>query len=184
MKRGRKEPLKIPEGVIAEIEGQQITVKGPKGNLKLILRQEISIRIEDNKIFVERKSNNSRALSLYGLTRTLIGNMMYGVTSGWNKGLLLTGVGYRAKIEGDSLILNVGFSHPVIFKAKEGIAFEVKENRINVKGPDKQLVGETAAQIRRTRPVEPYKGKGIRYVGEIVRKKAGKTAKTAGPTTK
>lgn len=180
MSRIGQKPVKILEGTTVTVDKNQVTVTGPKGSLYFSFRPEIAVKVEGNNILVERVSSTPKAKSLHGLSRTLIENMIMGVTSGWNKGLELVGVGYRASVEGDKLVLNVGFSHPVNFPAPAGITFEVLENtKINVKGFDKQLVGETAAQIRKIRPPEPYKGKGIRYIGEVVRRKAGKAAAKA-----
>ena len=181
MSRIGKKPVKISEGVIVTVNNHDVTVVGPKGTLSTSFRPEVSIKVDGGNILVERVSETPKAKALHGLSRTLVENMVMGVTSGWNKGLELVGVGYRATLEGTTLVLNVGFSHQVKFPAPEGITFEISDNtKINVRGIDKQLVGETAAKVRRVRPPEPYKGKGIRYVGEIIRKKAGKTAKAAG----
>ncbi|MBI3559314.1 50S ribosomal protein L6 [Candidatus Gottesmanbacteria bacterium] len=185
MSRIGKKPVKVPEGVTVTVSEQTVSAVGPKGNLVLKVRPEIEIKISNNKILVERVAETPKAKALHGLTRTLVENLVMGVDKGWNKGLELVGVGYRAALEGTTLVLNVGFSHQVKFPAPEGITFELLENnRINIRGIDKQLVGETAARVRRIKPPEPYKGKGIRYIGEVVRKKAGKAAKTlGGPTT-
>jgi len=181
MSRIGAKPIKIPEGVTVNKDGNAVTITGPKGTLTSSFRPEIAINIDGNTIFVERRSETPKAKSLHGLTRTLVENMVFGVTKGWNKGLELIGVGYRAVVEGGTLVLNVGFSHQIKFPAPAGITFTVTENtKIDVSGIDKQLVGETAAQIRRIRPPEPYKGKGIRYIGEVVRRKAGKAAKAVG----
>lgn len=182
MSRIGKKPVKLPEGVSIKIDGSTVNVVGPKGNLTQAFRSEVAIKIDGSNILVERVAETPKAKSLHGLYRTLLENMIMGVTAGWNKGLELVGVGYRAALEGTTLVLNIGFSHQVKFPAPTGITFEVADNtKINVKGIDKQLVGETAAQIRRVRPPEPYKGKGIRYIGEVIRRKAGKAAaKTAG----
>lgn len=181
MSRIGKKPVKISEGVNIQIDGSKVTVTGPKGTLSANFRPEVIVKIEGSNALVERVAETPKAKALHGLTRTLLENMVLGVTSGWNKGLELIGVGYRAALEQNTLVLNVGFSHQVKFPAPEGITFEVSDNtKINIKGIDKQLVGETAAQIRKIRPPEPYKGKGIRYIGEVVRKKAGKAAKAVG----
>lgn len=185
MSRIGKKPVKIPSGVTATVNNGLLDVTGPKGNLKVQLRPEVKVTIGGSDALVERVSETAKAKSLHGLSRTLVENAILGVSQGWNKGLELVGVGYRAETNGTILTLSVGFSHQVKFPAPEGITFEVLDNiRINVKGIDKQLVGETAAQIRRIRPPEPYKGKGIRYIGEVVRKKAGKAAKAAGAGVK
>lgn len=181
MSRIGGKPIKIPEGVTIQNDGGKLTVVGPKGTLVFQFRPEMGININNNAIDVQRKSDTPKAKSLHGLTRTLIANMITGVTQGWNKGLELVGVGYRAVVEGTTLVLNVGFSHQVKFPSPAGITFVVSDNtKVNVSGVDKQLVGETAAQIRRIRPPEPYKGKGIKYIGEVIRRKAGKAAKAVG----
>lgn len=167
------------------MNGNDFSATGPKGSLIIKLRPEVKVVIAGTNISVERVAETPKAKSLHGLSRTLVENVIMGVSQGWNKGLELVGVGYRANLEGTSLVLNVGFSHSVKVPPPEGIVFEVSDNtKINVRGNDKQLVGETAAQIRRVRPPEPYKGKGIRYIGEAVRKKAGKAAKTAATGAK
>lgn len=181
MSRIGNKPVSIPQGVTVNVDGEKVSVSGSKGSLTFEFRPEVKIRINDSQCLVERTKESPKAKSLHGLSRTLLANMILGVSQGWNKGLELVGVGYRASVEGENLILNVGFSHPVVFPAPSGISFEVKENtKINVSGFDRQLVGETAAQIRRVKPPEPYKGKGIRYIGELVKKKAGKAAKAVG----
>lgn len=180
MSRIGKKPVKIPEGVTVKIDGNVVSAVGPKGTLVYQHRPEIKVSADNNTINVDRVAETAKAKSLHGLTRTLVENLLFGVSKGWNKGLEVVGVGYRAEVAGKDLVLNVGFSHPVKFAAPEGITFEVKQNIINVTGIDKQKVGETAAQLRRIKPPEPYKGKGIRYVGEVVRKKAGKAAKAVG----
>lgn len=184
MSRIGNKPVKITSGVTVSVSGSKVVVTGPKGELSFEFRPEIKITSNDNNIILERKVETPKAKALHGLSRTLVENMITGVSTGWNKGLELVGVGYRAQVEGTTLVLNLGFSHQIKIPAPTGITFEVTENRINVKGADKQLVGETAAQIRRLRPPEPYKGKGIRYIGEVVRKKAGKAAKAVGTTGK
>lgn len=173
-----KQPIPIPQGVDVKIEGPNLIVSGPKGNLSLGLRPEIQIEIADSKITLKRKLDTKLAKSLHGLTRSLIANMIKGVTEGHQKVLEIIGVGYRATKQGDSLILNVGYSHPVMFNRVGGIQIEIRENKIYVWGLDKALVGETAARIRRIKPPEPYKGKGIKYLDEIIRRKPGKAVKT------
>lgn len=181
MSRIGNKVISIPNGVTISVNGAAVCVTGTKGVLTAEFRPEIKLVVSDNQVTVLRTGQTPKAKSLHGLSRTLLQNMILGVTSGWNKGLELVGVGYRAAVSDGSLVLNVGFSHQVNFPAPAGITFEVKDNtKINVSGIDKQLVGETAAQIRRIKPPEPYKGKGIRYIGEVIRKKAGKTAKAAG----
>ena len=184
MSRIGNKPVPVASGVTVTITDGLVSAVGPKGTLQIKVRPEVKVSLSDGKVLVERVGELPKAKSIQGLTRTLIENMILGVTQGWNKGLELVGVGYRVATQGTTLVLNVGFSHQVNFPAPVGINFEVKDNtRINVMGIDKQLVGETAAQIRRVKPPEPYKGKGIRYIGEVVKKKAGKTAKAAGTPT-
>jgi large subunit ribosomal protein L6 len=178
MSRIGKQPISVPAGVLVSVEGTHVAVKGPKGQLEQDLRPEIRIVQEDGTIRVERDSDERLHRSLHGLTRTLIANMVEGVTNGYEKRLEIVGVGYRAVLKGTDLELALGFSHPVNIPAPSGIEFEVPApNRIVVRGIDKQQVGEVAANIRKVRKPEPYKGKGIRYEGEYVRKKAGKAAK-------
>ena len=180
MSRIGKEPIAIPDGVDVDLQGSRVTVTGPGGTLHQDVSPELTVRIDDGTVRVERPSDEREHRALHGLTRTLIANMVEGVTKGFEKRLEIQGVGYRAALRGSALELQVGYSHPVEFPAPEGISFEVPApNRIVVRGIDKQLVGEIAARIRKVRKPEPYKGKGIRYEGEYVRKKAGKAAKGA-----
>ena len=169
----------VPAGVEVTIaEGNLVTVKGPKGTLTKKFDAAISIKQEENTITVERPTNNKQHRSLHGLTRTLIDNMVIGVTNGFEKKLELVGVGYRAQKQGKKLVMNLGFSHPVEMEDPEGLTVEVpNQTELIVKGIDKQLVGNYAAKIRDWRKPEPYKGKGIRYAGEVVRRKEGKTGK-------
>ncbi|NLW40364.1 MAG: 50S ribosomal protein L6 [Tissierellia bacterium] len=177
MSRIGLKPIDIPNGVEVKLgEGNSIEVKGPKGVLSDKLSPEMEIKIEDNQIFVNRPSDDKKHKSLHGLTRTLIANMVEGVTNGYSKKLEIHGTGYRAQKQGKKLILNLGFSHPVELEDPEGIEVEVPSpNQIIVKGIDKQKVGNYAAVIRAYRKPEPYKGKGIRYADEYVRRKVGKT---------
>lgn len=178
MSRIGRQPIPIPEGVTVKIKDGEVKVVGPKGELKQEVRPEISLKIKNDQILVSQKVENKLSRSLHGLTRTLIANVIKGVTEGWSKTLKLVGTGYRVKLEEDNLVLSVGFSHPIKVEPVEGIKFEVKGNdTINVLGIDKALVGQVAAKIRKIRPPEPYKGKGIRYEGEEVRHKPGKAAK-------
>ncbi len=171
-------PIEVPNGVDINIDGQSVAVKGPRGSLDLDVRSPISISRENGSIVVSRPNDDRRNRSLHGLTRTLISNMVVGVTDGYTKRLEIRGVGYRAAMDGKTLVINVGYSHPVRMEPEEGIEFAMEGNtQILVSGVDKQLVGEMAARIRRVRPPEPYKGKGIRYAGEFVRQKAGKAGK-------
>jgi large subunit ribosomal protein L6 len=177
MSRIGKKPIEIPEKVKVEMSGNDITVTGPRGTLSRTLRPEMNVKIEDSQVVIERPSDSKFHRSLHGLTRQLVANMVEGVNSGFGKKLEIVGVGYRAEMAGKHLRLLVGFSHPVMLKAPEGITFEVPQPTvIQVSGIDKELVGMVAAKIRSFRPPEPYKGKGIRYEGEYVRRKAGKTA--------
>lgn len=161
-----------------EIVGDQIKVNGSMGNLIYKLRPEVVVEVVDRKIVVKRRLENNLSKSLHGLTRSLIANMIEGVEKGWDKKLELIGVGFRAQSSEDKLILNVGFSHPVEIEAPAGISFRIEDNtKITVSGIDKELVGQVAAMIRQVRPPEPYQGKGIRYLGEYVRRKAGKAGK-------
>ena len=180
MSRIGKQPIPIPNGVKVELQGERVTVTGPRGALHQDVHPRMRVTIEDGTVAVQRPSEERLDKSLHGLTRTLIANMVAGVTEGFEKRLEIQGVGYRAALQGRDIELQVGFSHSVRIPAPEGIEFEVPApNRITVRGIDKQLVGETAANIRKVRKPEPYKGKGIRYEGEYVRKKAGKAAKAA-----
>jgi large subunit ribosomal protein L6 len=180
MSRIGKQPIAIPDGVDVSIEGRAVTVTGPRGTLQQEVSARMRVLLDDGTLRVERPSDDRMDRSLHGLTRTLIANMVEGVTRGFEKRLEIQGVGYRAALAGSDLELQVGFSHPVTVRPPEGIEFEVPaSNRIVVRGNDKQMVGEVAANIRKVRKPEPYKGKGIRYEGEYVRKKAGKAAKGA-----
>ncbi|MDO8498969.1 MAG: 50S ribosomal protein L6 [bacterium] len=178
MSRVGNNPIAVPQTVNVEIEGQKVAVKGPLGELSLHCQPQLKVVLEDSQIIVKRKKEDAFSRSLHGLTRSLIANMVQGVEKGWEKKLELIGVGYRAQLNGEKLVLNVGFSHPVEVAAPEGIRFAVADNtKITVSGIDKSLVGQVAATIRKVRPPEPYQGKGIRYVGEYVRRKAGKAGK-------
>ena len=169
--------MAIPDGVNIDLAPGRVTVKGPKGELSQVVNPEMKIAIEDGTLTVARPTDRGEHRALHGLTRSLIANMVQGVTDGYERRLEIQGVGYRARLQGKALELSVGFSHTVAVPAPDGIEFEVPQpTQIVVRGIDKQQVGETAARIRRTRPPEPYKGKGIRYVGEHVRRKVGKRA--------
>jgi large subunit ribosomal protein L6 len=179
MSRIGKKPIEIPQDVEVKTEGQKIIVKGPKGELSQEIRPEIGVLIKEGKIFVSPKKETKETKSFWGLTRALLANLIQGVTKGFEKKLEIRGIGYRASLEGENLDLKVGFSHPVKVEKPTGVDFSVEKNIIIVSGIDKQLVGEISAKIRRIRPPDPYKGKGIRYLGEVVRKKEGKKAATA-----
>lgn len=173
-------PVSIPDSITITVEknGQNLTINGPKGSLKLNINSAIQVEVAQNQIMLKRKNDQKRIKSLHGLIRNILHNMVLGVTQGWSKDLELVGVGFRAQVLNNKLILNVGFSHPVEVEAVEGIIFEVSDNtKIKVSGIDKQLVGQVAANIKKIRPPDVYKGKGIRFVGEYIRKKVGKSAK-------
>jgi large subunit ribosomal protein L6 len=172
-------PVAVPSGVNVTLDAGSVLVKGPKGELRrAILTRVVDVRLEDGSVVVERKGEAKEHRSAHGLTRTLIANMVEGVSKGFRKSLEIQGVGYRVAKSGEKLNLSLGFSHPIVFDAPAGIALSVEgQNRIHVEGIDKQAVGQVAADIRRLRPPEPYKGKGIRYAGEHVRKKLGKAGK-------
>jgi len=177
MSRIGRKPIPVPDGVEVKIEPGEVSVKGPKGELKQRISRDMKVEQNDGVITVTRPTDRGEHRALHGLTRSLIANMVEGVTNGYEKRLEIQGVGYRARLQGRNLELSLGFSHPVSVEAPEGITFEVpQQTEIIVRGIDKQLVGETAARIRRIRPPEPYKGKGIRYSDEIVRRKVGKRA--------
>lgn len=175
-----KLPIEIPVGVTINLVDNEVNVIGPKGTLSFQLRPEIKVKLEEKKVIVERSNDSKFVKALHGMTRSILANMIKGVTDGHEKVLELVGVGYRAAKQGENLVLNVGYSHPVIIPQAPGIEIETKENKIIVSGSNKVLVGETAAKIRRVRPPEPYKGKGIKYIGEYIRRKAGKALKTGG----
>ena len=179
MSRIGKAPIPVPSGVEGSISGRQVAVKGPKGALDLEVPGEITVRQDGEEILVERPDDERVNRAMHGLTRSLVNNMMVGVSEGFRKELQIVGVGYRCIAKGtDALELQLGFSHPVLVEAPDGISFEVPEpTRIIVSGPDKQVVGQVAADIRSHRKPEPYKGKGVRYLGEHVARKAGKAAK-------
>jgi large subunit ribosomal protein L6 len=171
---GRK-PISLPAGVKVTVDGNTVTVQGSKGTLVQAIPDEITVSQEDNQILVQRASDDKKQRAYHGLSRALIANMVEGVTNGFEKKLELVGVGYRAQMQGKKLVISIGFSHPVEVDAPEGIEFEVPApTKITIKGIDKQLVGNTAAHIRAIRKPEPYKGKGIKYENEVIRRKAGK----------
>lgn len=178
MSRVGKRPIPIPAGVEVAVEGTNITVKGPQGMLGRTIRPEMRLRQQDNTLYVERPSDSSQHKALHGLTRTLLANMIEGVTQGFRKELELVGVGYRAQENNGKLTMLLGYSHPIEVMPPPGISFEVVgNNRVIVKGTDKELVGQQAANLRKWRPPEPYKGKGLRYNNEVVLRKAGKGGK-------
>ncbi|MCM1010572.1 MAG: 50S ribosomal protein L6 [Fusobacterium sp.] len=178
MSRIGKLPIAIPAGVEVKIDGHTVTVKGSKGTESVTVRPEITVKVEDNHIVVERVDDSRQARSLHGLSRTLIANAVKGVSEGFEKKLEIVGVGYRANMEGSNLNLALGYSHPVVVVPPEGITLSVEANtKVSVKGSNKQLVGDVAAEIRGKRPPEVYKGKGVKYEGEYIRRKAGKAGK-------
>jgi large subunit ribosomal protein L6 len=178
MSRVGNKPVELPEGVDVKIEGQAVTVKGSKGELNRSFNERIGFDIDNGIVTVTRPDDTRESRALHGLSRALLANMVTGVSDGYRKELEIQGVGYRASLKGNDIELLVGFSHPVTVEAPEGITFEVPEpTKILVSGIDKEQVGQVAANIRKVRPPEPYKGKGIRYVGEYVRRKAGKAGK-------
>ena len=178
MSRIGKLPIPLPAGVTVAVDGQHVSVKGPKGELALTVSEPIKITLEDNNVIVTRPDDEAKSKSLHGLTRTLIANNVHGVSTGFTKTLEIVGTGYRAASKGTTLELALGFSHPVVVEPPQGITLTVEGNtKIIVSGIDKQAVGEVAANIRKIRKPEPYKGKGVRYEGEKVRRKAGKSGK-------
>jgi large subunit ribosomal protein L6 len=181
MSRVGRLPIVIPAGVSVDVTDNHVVVTGPKGTLERDITPKLAVVREDAQLRVERPLDDRSSRELHGLTRTLINNMVVGVTEGYRRGLEIQGVGYRAQLVGKKLQLNLGYSHPIEIDPPEGIAFEVENpTRVAVTGIDKELVGQTAAQVRATRKPEPYKGKGVRYAGEVVRRKAGKAGKVGG----
>jgi large subunit ribosomal protein L6 len=177
MSRIGRKPIPVPAGVSVSVDPELVSVKGPRGQLSERKNRSIEVREEDGQLIVTRPTDRAEHRALHGLTRSLVANMVEGVTTGFSKTLEIQGVGYRAQLQGKDLVLALGYSHPVPIKAPDGIEFEVPQpTRIVVKGNDKQVVGEIAAIIRKQRPPEPYKGKGIRYQGEYVARKVGKRA--------
>jgi len=175
MSRIGKKPVGIPNGVTAAVDGQTVSVKGPKGELKHVLVEDIIAKLEDGGIEVAMREDNQRARAMWGMSRTLVANLMTGVTEGFTKKLEITGVGYRAAVQGQNLQLQLGYSHDVIFPIPQGIQVQCpKPTEIVITGIDKQKVGQVAAEIRGFRPPEPYKGKGVRYAGEYILRKEGK----------
>lgn len=179
MSRIGKMPIEVPNGVTVDVQDHKVSVTGPKGKLSRVFHPEMEVELSDSVLSVRRPSDSRQHRALHGLTRALLNNMVVGVSQGFSKRLQIEGVGYRAEMDGKTLVLNVGYSHPIRFDPPQDMAFAV-ENRnktVVVSGIDKEMVGEIAAQIRKTRPPEPYKGKGIRYDNEVVRRKAGKAGK-------
>ena len=178
MSRIGKLPITVPSKVTVTIDGSHVAVKGPKGELSRILSKEVTVELEGDTLLVKRRDESRPARQMHGLSRTLVANMVEGVSQGFQRRLEIQGVGYRAQVQGRTLTLNVGYSHPVIIEPPDGVTIAVETNtNVIVSGFNKEEVGNTAAKIRAVRPPEPYKGKGIRYAGEVVRRKAGKTGK-------
>lgn len=178
MSRIGKLPIEIPQGVEVKVDGQKVTAKGPLGEEVVEVREEIAVKVEDNHVVLTRTNDERKTRALHGLSRTLVANAVHGVKEGFVKKLEIQGVGYRAAMQGTTLNLALGYSHPVNIEPPKGITIEVEANtKITVKGTNKQMVGDVAAKIRSKRPPEVYKGKGVRYEGEYVRRKAGKTGK-------
>jgi large subunit ribosomal protein L6 len=178
MSRIGRLPIDIPAGVTVEVAGRQVQVKGPKGELALTVASPIEVAVQEGQVLVSRPDDERESRSLHGLTRTLINNNIIGVTQGYSKGLEVVGTGYRVQQKGAAIEFALGFSHPVLVDPPTGITFTVEgNNKVTVSGIDKQAVGEAAANIRKIRKPEPYKGKGVRYAGEVVRRKAGKAGK-------
>jgi large subunit ribosomal protein L6 len=176
MSRIGRKPVVVPKGVTLQVDGNTVAVKGPRGELRRTLHEDMEIALKDNQFTVARPSEEKRHKALHGLTRTLVQNMVEGVSKGFSKSLEIQGVGYKAEAKPYGVNLIVGFSHPVKYEAPKGIKISVDNNvMVKIEGADKELVGQVAAELRQVRPPEPYKGKGIRYVGEQVRRKAGKT---------
>jgi large subunit ribosomal protein L6 len=170
-------PIPVPSAVKVEINGQNVSVTGPKGTLKREVVPEVRLHLEEGRLIVTRPNDEARERAMHGLTRALLANMVTGVNDGFRRTLELVGVGYRAQMQGSKLVLALGFSHPVEIDPPEGITFTVEGPRVHIDGIDKEAVGQVAANIRKLRPPEPYLGKGIRYQGEVVRRKAGKSGK-------
>ena len=179
MSRIGKQPISLPKGVTVELGGDEVAVKGPKGQLLQRIPAEMTVAVDDGVLSVTRPSDQREHRALHGLTRALINNMVVGVSEGYSRRLQIEGVGYRAEMDGKNLVLMVGYSHPVVMEPPQDVSFEVQDRgrTIVVSAIDKQVIGEVCAKIRKTRPPEPYKGKGIRYEGEYVRRKAGKAGK-------
>jgi len=179
MSRIGRMPVTVPKGVTVDVQGNTVNIKGARGQLSRSFDPDMSIKLEDSQIVVGRPTDQRRHRALHGLTRALLNNMVLGVSQGFSRILTIEGVGYRAEMQGTNLVLHVGYSHPVLVEPPPGIAFAVEKGNqvLSISGIDKEMVGEMAARIRRVRPPEPYKGKGIRYQGEYVRRKAGKAGK-------
>lgn len=172
-------PIQTPSGVTVEITNKTINVNGPKGKLSIVVDDLVTVKQEESNLIISVSKETKFAKSIWGTTRKLISNMVKGVADGWSKQLELVGTGYRAEVQGNTLVLTVGYSHPIKIEAPTGVSFKVEKGIITVDGIDRQIVGQISANIRSSRPPEPYKGKGVKYIDEVVRRKAGKAAKTA-----
>ncbi len=180
MSRVGRKPILIPKAVTVAVEGETVRVEGPKGKLSRMVPAGLTVSLQDSRLLVQRSSDHRTVRALHGLTRALLANMVQGVTEGFEKKLEIVGIGYRAQLQGRTLQLTLGYSHPVIFPLPEGIQVEVdKQTFVTIRGADKELVGQTAAKLRALRKPDPYKGKGVRYVGEMIRRKVGKKAAAA-----
>jgi large subunit ribosomal protein L6 len=180
MSKVGKQPVQLPDGIDVKIERNFVSVKGPKGELSREFAREMKIEKQENQLIVSVAKQTKRSAALWGLSRVLLSNMIEGVKSGFEKKLEIEGVGYKVALQGKDLLLNLGYSHPIEFKAVEGIDFKVEKNSITISGINKETVGQTAANIRKLRKPEPYKGKGIHYLGEVIKRKAGKKAVKGG----
>lgn len=172
-------PIQIPSGVTIDITGKTVNVNGPKGKLTITVDDLVTVKQEESNLIISVSKETKFAKSIWGTTRKLIDNMVVGVNKGWAKQLELVGTGYRAEVQGNTLVLTVGYSHPIKIEAPAGVSFKVEKGIITVDGIDRQIIGQISANIRGSRPPEPYKGKGVKYIDEVVRRKAGKAAKTA-----
>lgn len=175
-----RQPITIPNGVTVEVSGHDVTIKGPKGTMQQHLPRGIEVEVKDNEVIVTAKGKSKTVMSLFGTIRSLINNHVKGVSEGWSKKMELVGTGFRAEVAGKVLTLTIGYSHPVKVEAPEGITFKVEKTFVTVEGISKEDVGQVSAVIRGSRPPEPYKGKGIKYIDEVIRRKAGKAAAKAG----
>ncbi|SIP91678.1 large subunit ribosomal protein L6 [Alkalispirochaeta americana] len=176
MSRIGRLPIDVPKGVTVTVNDMNVTVKGPKGELSQLLRPEVSLDIQENSVVVSRKNDSKKAKGFHGLYRQLVANMVAGVTQGFSRTLLINGVGYRAEVKGNSVLLNLGYSNPIEYVIPEGVTITGEgANKLVIQGIDKQLVGKTASEIRKVRPPEPYKGKGVKYEDEYIRRKVGKS---------
>ena len=180
MSRIGRQPIPVPSGVTIAIEPERVTVNGPKGELSARIARDIAVEQVGEEVRVTRPTDRGEHRALHGLTRTLVANMVKGVTDGWTRELEINGVGYRAEVAGDTINMALGYSHPVAFKLPKGVTAKVDKNRVVLSSADRDLVGQTAAKVRELRPPEPYKGKGVKYVEEVIKRKVGKAGATGG----